>query len=177
MNKVALRRCMLTIAFAMVPFFFVVIPGCEGWLHEPPPPPSAEWVLRSSAKAIVSDPSNWKQNSETLAQFTEAAVTVGVSDEPEVRSFKAAVLDLLVFATQWVDRLDEADRKRLTTELTEIVAKASVNAPNGPSGGVVNVDSSSLAKDAEKVVGTTIQKLNAERAQEFGKIYGRALSD
>lgn len=143
--------------------------SCGCFPPTPPSPESPKQKLLDSAKAITSDPNNWLGNSRCLTDLCAASVDMGWSDEPEVRDFKAAALDLIAFSTRWVEQLDKAEKKKVT----EGFATVTVGLPDPSGEGGMTIDSESRGKQAESVIIAASGKLQEKQAEQFGKLYGR----
>ena len=129
----------------------------------------------ASAKAIASDPSNWKGNSKHLIDFSGAAVDLHWSDKAEVRDFKASVLDLISFSTTWLDRLDQVESRKFAEGVTHIVASLDSKLPSAPGAAQGRVDKEKVEKQAETALSSSISKLPTAQAEQFGKLFGKVV--
>lgn len=156
-------------------------------LWVPLEPTPTEKAIETAGK-IVSDPSNWKENTKLLTELGNSAQDIGIEHTQEFKDFDLAAQDLIRFGTTWIDSLDEGIKTQLRNELSSITSqtKASLGA-QVPLGGVpapvgvgaqakINTtkDAEKVESDAERVIFTTIKGLRAAQADEFGKLFARA---
>src|SRR6266705_2107095 len=97
--------------------------------HPPPPPEDPYRRILYASNHIMSWPSAWRANSEQLAMFSASSIDLGWDQQSEVRDFKAAALDLVVFGTTWVEKLTDAESSSLYQRLSKMTMDASFNAP------------------------------------------------
>lgn len=155
----------------------------------PPEPTPTEKAIEAAGK-IVSDPSNWRVNTELLKKLSDYAQDIGIEQTQEFKDFDLAAQDLIRFGTTWISSLDEGIKTQLRTELsrmtsqTEASIQAQIPLGGGPVPaavrGEITVDTKENAEtvqaDAERVIYTTIRGLRAAQADEFGKFFARALT-
>jgi hypothetical protein len=76
-----------------------------------PDPPVAKPDIASEAiecsRKIVSDPSNWKNNTGLLTDLGGYAQDLNIAETSEFRQFDAAAQNLIQFGTIWISRADE----------------------------------------------------------------------
>jgi hypothetical protein len=151
-----------------------------------PGPSNVEQALEQ-ARAIVSDPSNWKSHAEKITKLGELAQDLGVADTEEYKRFDDDAQKLLEFGTRMISNLDEASVNRLRVQLNEITgnsrarADTSVVLPNGlPVIGKIDTKSEEdletrgIDEKAESIVYKSIEGLGAAEASEFGVLFARA---
>ena len=114
-----------------------------------------------------------------MARLIEASTKIGWTDRAEVKQFKAAVLDMMVFSTTWMDRVDETRKQSLAEELKKVQGRVSVAiSPVGPvAAGSISDEAQSGATNSEFI--QTIQnltKLKEEQAKQFGSLYAKLLT-
>lgn len=136
-------------------------------------------ILRSSARDIVSEPSNWKSNGRQMARLIEASSRIGWADRAEMKQFKADVLDMMVFSTTWIEQVDETGRQSLAEELKKVQGQVSgAISPIGPvATGSISGEAQAKATNSEFI--QTIQKLTKlkeEQAKHFGEVYAKLLT-
>ncbi len=154
---------------------------------EPPKPnPTAQAI--SHARQIVSDPSNWKNNTALLTDLGALAQDIGVADTQEFKDFDTAAQDLIRFGTTWISSLDEGIKTQLRTELSRMTTRTEaslqaqvpigVEAVPAPVGAQATSnttkDAEQVQSDAERVIFSTVNGLRAAQADEFGKLFARA---
>lgn len=149
--------------------------GCGMKQEESAHQPTPKQSFIASAKAIASDPSNWKSNSKLLIDFSGAAVDLHWSDKAEVRDFKANVLDLISFSTTWIDRLDQVESRKFAEGVTHIVASVDSKLPSAPGVAQVIVNRENVEKQAESALSSSTSKLQAAQAEQFGRLFGRVV--
>jgi hypothetical protein len=144
---------------------------------KPETQPSPLGTLRQSAKAIVSDPSNWKQNTREIADFYDAANALAWKDKPEVIEFESSVQAIVTFSTSWNQTVDEEVTAHLKDRLSNMVANVEAHIQEQPLPDIANVtkDDSETERDASVIAARTIKQLRDDQAAEFGKHYARLL--
>ena len=131
--------------------------------------------LLAAAKAIASDPSNWRSNSQRYTDFSEAAVALDWTEKPQVIDFKASVLDLITFSTTWIDTLNQAENQKFREGVTHIFASVDSEAPAPQGSAHGRVDMQDVQKRAETALSSSTSKLQAAQAEQFGKIFRRVM--
>ena len=167
----------------------ILFSACDRYAppHAPPKPNPSEQAI-SHARQIVSDPSNWKNNTALLTDLGSLAQDLGIADTQEFKDFDSAAQDLIRFGTIWISSLDDGIKSRLRTELSHVTTRteASLQAqvPLGtepvPTGvgahanSTTTKDAEQVQSDAERVIFSTVNGLRAAQADEFGKFFARA---
>ena len=166
----------MTKAFQTFVFLFIalLLSGCQRQ-EESASQLTPKQKFLTSAKAIASDPSNWKGNSKHLIDFSGAAVDLHWSEKVEVRDFKASVLDLISFSTTWIDKLDQVENRKFTEGVTHIVATLDSNLPNAPGAAQGRIDKQDVEKQATTALSSSTSKLQAAQAEQFGKLFGKVV--
>jgi hypothetical protein len=149
-------------------------------------PSKVEQALEQ-ARAIVSDPSNWKSHAAKITRLGEFAQDLGIIESDEYKRFDGDAQGLMEFGTRMISNLDEASVDRLRQQLSRITdnsnarADATVILPNGaPTDGILTTESErdiegvGIDAEAERIVYTSIEGLRAAEAAEFGTLFAQA---
>ena len=162
-------------AFQLIGGLFIALflAGCKREIN--PPAHEQQQKLVDSAKAILSNPSNWKANSSSLAEFIDAAAELNWSDKAEVKDFKLAAEDLVKFGTTWINRLDETESHNFNQGVSHIVGKVDSNLPGAQAAASVQINSDDIEKNAASALGSSTTKLTPEQAEQFGKLFSKAV--
>jgi len=138
------------------------------------------------ARKIVSDPSNWKNNTALITELGGLAEDLKIADTAAFKDFDLAAQDLVRFGTTWITSLDEGNREQLQTELTRLTGRTEAslrtNIPVSPPVGTPRIDATidsikneeQVKHDAERIIMTTVHSLRAAQADEFGRLFARA---
>lgn len=129
--------------------------------------------LKESAKALASEPSDWRGGAKQMADFREAAVTLGWLDRPVVKRFLAAGDDSVGFATTWRQTIEAVMTDKSAGERRkEIAAAIRAGLSTRDIGGAIEANAAKVEKVAEEIshsVGRRIERLSPDQTVEFVK--------
>jgi len=166
-----MKKAFQFVGVLLVPLFLV---GCK---REPSSPPTLTPKVRlvAAAKAIVSNPNNWKVNSSLLTDFTDAAAELNLGDKAEVKEFKSSAEDLIKFGTTWISSLNETESHKFAEGVNHIVAGLDSKMPGAQGAVELQVDSKNVQRNAANAIGSSTSKLTPEQAEQFGKLFSKAV--
>ena len=164
-------------------------------MNAPVPPPDqqsaevqkkqAKDKLLSLAKAIVSDPNNWKSATAKMAEFIEPVNNLAMADDPVVDRFKEATHKLIEFSSRWINNLSDSETAKLSqatgsleaSVTTRIRAEAAIVPSVSAEAAATAKASTQSAKnekmqELQRIVG---DKLTFNDATEFSKLFKEAL--
>lgn len=148
--------------------------------------PTKSELAMKQARAIVTDPSNWKSHAEKITLLGEYAQDLGIANSTEYTNFDRDAQRLMEFGTTMITNMDEASVDRLRGQLIRITdnSNAKVRArtvtPTVAGNGTITIESEretegvSIDEEVERIVYTSIDGLRASDAAVFGKLFSNA---